>query len=71
MVEMSFTHIVPPGRKERSEEYYDKGWKFADDALSRYGAEVCAKMRRTMNVVTSYEHGAADRFDDKPHRYGK
>lgn len=71
MVEISFTHIVPPGKNERSEAYYRKGWNFANDALGRYGVEVCARMRKCLTPAGAYEQGAADRLDGKPHRYGK
>lgn len=74
MINVSFTRIAPPGRAVVSEEYYRKGWAFADDALSRYGAEACERFRKTFGdslIVTSYERGAIDRFDGKPHKYGK
>lgn len=71
MVEMSFTRIPPPGKNKTSEYHYCKGWNFADDALGRYGAEACAGMLRRMTVDSSYNRGAADRWDGKPHKYGK
>jgi hypothetical protein len=71
MVEMSFTHIPAPSVKDRSEEHYRNGWNFADDAIGRYGQETCNGMRKRMQITSSYERGAADRFDGKPHKYGK
>lgn len=70
MVEITFEHIPPPTMRDTGEIHYRNGWHFADEALLRHGPDACAQLRRNMNVVTSYEKGAADRFDGKPHKYG-
>lgn len=68
---IEFEHIPPPDRVKASEAYYDSGWAFADNALRHHGPDACAKLRKDMRLDTSYEHGAADRFDGKAHKYGK